>query len=330
MSELISNPTFGPDSEAADSVLLPADTGPAESAPTSVVVRYRANADSSDRRENLEEEADPSEPETASAPDRDSSVRWRRTRALASMLARGFSSITKAGIRGIVRYPRSSAVAALSLLILGAILRTQPEKATPPARIDAGPSALLPAVEKGKAEKNGAVPDGKAKKNGAVPDGGPIAVNNFHSTPKTEGGPASESGKLAVSPTDSASNPFPPLPEGALARGQTSPSAESPGTEHGPVPPNQAPASAPPRMSESSDLTLVTASTSDSTPAPLPSTAPSPTPAGPTPPPDTTNSPTPDSRQELPRPLHRQLQLLRTRCRSCRRLRRRRPIHRRL
>ncbi len=182
MSELISNSTFEP--ETADSVHLPADTHPAESAPTKVVVRYRANADPSDQRDNLEGGEDPSEPKTISKPDRGSGARLRRVRTLTTVLARGFAAITKAGIRGVVRYPRSSAVTALSLLILGAILRTQPDKPTPAAKIDANPSASLTPERKGEEEK----------KRSEV-KGIPIVDNAPHPNAKTEGREANEGGQ---------------------------------------------------------------------------------------------------------------------------------------
>ena len=289
MSELISNSTFEP--ETADSVHLPADTGPAESAPTEVVVRYRPNADSSDQRDSFEGDEDPNESKTISKPNRGSRARWGRVRALAGVLGRGFAAMTKAGIRGAVRYPRSSAVAALSLLILGAILRTQPDKPTPTAKIDTNPSAQSPSEKKEKDEKKG-----------SAVNVGPIVDNAPHPTAKIEGRSANERGQAPVSPSDSAPNPFPPLPDGAVAQGQTQPSTENPRTENGASSTNQVAAPSPPRMAEQGDPTILTSSISDPVPAPLLPTASSPTPAASTPDPGTTKSTPSDSGPESPAP----------------------------
>ncbi len=230
MSELISNPTLVPEPEAVDSVHLPADTGPAESAPTKVVVRYRANADSSDSRDTLEEQADPNGPEIPSAPDRDFGAHRRRARALARVLASSLGTITKAGIHGALRYPRSTAVAALSLLILGAILRTQPDKPTPKAQIDQRPSAISSAEKKGTGENN--EPASNVR---------PIVDNDVPLNTDTGKNPAKENGQPPASPPNSASSPLPPLPVDAVAQGQTQP-PENPGTENGPVAGNAVPA----------------------------------------------------------------------------------------
>ena len=205
MSELISNPTLVPEPEAVDSVHLPADTGPAESAPTKVVVRYRANADSSDSRDTLEEQADPNGPEIPSGRIAISHTGVERVPWPAFWPAASAPS-RRPGFHGALRYPRSTAVAALSLLILGAILRTQPDKPTPKAQIDQRPSAISSAEKKGTGENN--EPASNVR---------PIVDNDVPLNTDTGKNPAKENGQPPASPPNSASSPLPPLPVDAVA-----------------------------------------------------------------------------------------------------------------
>jgi hypothetical protein len=287
MSELISNQTFRPEPGAVDSVQLPADTGPAESAPPKVVVRYQANADSPDPRDTLEDEADPNEPDTASTPDRGSGGHRGGARVLAGALVSSLRTITKAGVHGVIRYPRSSAVAVLSLLILGAILRTQPDKPTPPARID----QRSPAEKKGHEEKKGT--------NSNI---GPIADNDHPSNAQTENNPANGSAKPPVSPRNPGSTPLSPPPDDAVAQAQTQRRTGNPGTENEAVAGKQAPAPAPARVAEQGGPALLTPPFPESAPAPLPSSVSSPTPVESGLRPGTTNSTPSDSGPALPAP----------------------------
>ena len=118
MSELISNPPSEPEMEAAESVDRAADTGSAEPAHGRVVVRYHANADSSGHSDNPEDDAHIGEPETTSEPDL-GSIRSENGPRTGRCHGTEPGAIGRAGIRGTVRYPRTSAWTGLSILILG-------------------------------------------------------------------------------------------------------------------------------------------------------------------------------------------------------------------
>jgi nucleoid-associated protein YgaU len=148
MSDLMSNPTSEPDLEAAESEDRAADTGLADPARGRVVVRYHANADSSGHPENFEDDNHVGEPRTTSEPDHGSIASRQWVRALVGVMARSLGAIGRTGIRGAVRYPRTSAWTGLSILILGAILLTRPTKPTPLAQVPSSPAAPLPGEKK--------------------------------------------------------------------------------------------------------------------------------------------------------------------------------------
>jgi nucleoid-associated protein YgaU len=117
-------PSSEPELEAAD-------TASAEPAHGRVVLRYRADADSSGHSDDPQDNPPIGEPETSET--RNPTLRPRRppVRVLSLFLSRVLVAIVRAGIRGTIRYPRTSVWTALSIMILGAILATRPANPTP-------------------------------------------------------------------------------------------------------------------------------------------------------------------------------------------------------
>jgi nucleoid-associated protein YgaU len=124
MPELMAIPSSEPDLEAADTVS-------AEPAHDTVVLRYRPDADSSGHSDDPEDNTPIGEPETSATRNLTSKPARPPVRVLTLFLSRVLVAIVRAGIRGTIRYPRTSVWTALSIIILGAILATRPANPTP-------------------------------------------------------------------------------------------------------------------------------------------------------------------------------------------------------
>ncbi len=142
MSELMSNPTSEPELEAAESVDRAADTGSAEPASRqsggSVPCECRLLGSFGQSRGRCAISANPGRPQnrpSVRSRGDDGSAHWP------VFWHEAWCAIGRAGIRGAIRYPRTSAWTGLSILILGGILLTRPAKPTPLAQVSSSPAA---------------------------------------------------------------------------------------------------------------------------------------------------------------------------------------------
>src|SRR4051812_43161707 len=135
MSELIVNPLSEPAGLSPESLGSAVNTGP-------VVIRLTTRPGPSDRRAELDEDADADEPDgdldesdADSPPDLEPEAGRHWTRALAGTLAHGLAAVGRAALRGAVRYPRASLATGLSVVILGAVAITQTGRPLPEAQV---------------------------------------------------------------------------------------------------------------------------------------------------------------------------------------------------
>ena len=269
MSELISNPMSQPEPVSQES---PALTGVEHRK----VIRLGAIAIPSDQAAKVEDEADGDVSDADPPPDLDPGAGRQRTRTLVKVLADGVIATARAGLRGVVGYPRSSLAAGLSLVILGAIAVTQPRNPAPEARIPSSPAVAPSPVEKGR-EKN------KAAKS----DEGVIAKDQRDSTanPKPKGDQAKGGDDLLVSASNLDSVPL-PVPDPTLPaespvgrEAQSVPKKTGAGTD--PVLEARKPAPAPPPVVAQGNTTLGPSPLQDPAPAPSGSTTSTPLPRSP-------------------------------------------------
>jgi nucleoid-associated protein YgaU len=139
MSELISSPQTEPGLEAARAG---SDTGPDRLQQPTIVVRYDAAFDPSDRAGEVDGDGPGAVPGVGGV--------GPRTRAFLDALARGLLATTWALMRTAYRYPRWAGVIVLSILILGAVAFTRPGKPMPKAAISSPDAAASSSGSDGK------------------------------------------------------------------------------------------------------------------------------------------------------------------------------------
>ncbi len=222
------------------------------------------------------------EVETNSKSDRGTAVSGKRGRPLARVLAGGLVKLCWSGVRGTIRFPRTSAAAAMSTLILGSILFTQPAKSTPKNQIPSSPPTSSQDEKKGVSEKAATKPDLTS-----------IAKDVPPSKSPNEGKAADRSDQPAAPASSEES--LPPLPGVGADGGPTDSLTKHPQTEKATTPTSQSVVPAPLPTIGQDDANLLSQSSHDPAPTPLPSPATSSTLPEPVPAPTLTGGTSKDS-----------------------------------
>ena len=225
-----------------------------------MVVQYHADTDFSDQSEDPGDGSHRDVAETNSKPNLDTDASGNRGRPLARVLAAGLITLCWSGIRGIVRFPRTSSAAAMLTLILGSILFTQPAKSTPKARITSSPPPSVQDEKKDKRERAATKPDVAS-----------IAKDVIPSTSPDEGRAADRSDQPAVPALTEDS--LPPLPRVGADAGAADSLTKRQQTEKAVAPTSQSIAPAPLPTIGQGDANLLPQSPHDPAPTPLPSPA---------------------------------------------------------
>ena len=260
MPELISNPSTEPDREVADSEGHASATNSANSAHGGMVVQYHADADFSDQSEDRGDDSLGDVVETNSKPDLDTDASGNRGRPLARVLVGGLVKLCWSGVRGTVRFPRTSAAAAMLTLILGSILFTQPAKSTPKNQIPSSPPTSSLDEEKKGREKSATKPDLTS-----------IAKDVPPSKSPNDARVADRSGQTAVPALTE--ELLPPLPRVGADAGATDSLTKPQQAEKAVAPPSQSIDPAPLPTIGQGDANLLSQSPHTPSPTPLPSPA---------------------------------------------------------